>query len=220
MLLINCTGEESNVKNCSIVDSNLTIEIIFYFILFISIIGTALNSVTVFIFIFSNDMNTKFLRYLKWYIINSLIVTTNYLVLFTFFALDSGSPFGNEHKFFNYHMFTTYQFIFVIRYFFIPIWAMSYTNGNLLDIAIAYERILIYLPKMKFMRKIKIYINLIVIFAISFVLNLPSLLTRNIGTSTLNFSSDIHLKWHIYQLFLMARHLMFFFIFLFFFEIY
>ena len=71
---------------------------------------------------------------------------------------------------------------------------MSYTNGNLLDIAIAYERILIYLPKMKFMRNIKIYINLIAILAISFVLKLPSLLTRNIGTSTLNFSSDISFK--------------------------
>ena len=182
MHFINCTGGQT--KGCVVFETTHTIEIILHIATCIASIGTLLNLLSLFIFIFSNNMNTKFLTYLKWYLLNSVIVTINQIVLGTFFALGDMPWYRNE----NYFMINNYEFVFVFSYVSIPLWNISYTGGTLLDICIAYERILMYLPKVKFMRNVKIYMILIVIVSVSLIFNVPSILLREIGFSVLSFN--------------------------------
>ena len=162
MEIITCN--EIQIDNCKIDDIYQLPSLIYYILLSVPLIGSLLNLLSLFIFIFSNNMNTKFLRYLKYYLINSLCITVNYLLVILAAIIVLGSQTKNGHKLdLDHHLISNYNFVFYSRYIFLPVWTISYTFGSLLDIMISYERILMYLPKIKFLRTMNIYVYLLVI---------------------------------------------------------
>jgi hypothetical protein len=182
MYNVNCTGEQH--KNCSIIGTSIYPEIIAGFIILLSFIGVILNVLSLYIFVFSNNMNNKFLNYLKWYLGNSILVCLNYLIHFTmYFCLNrvmTMMPMGNRN-------WTSEYFILFYIFMFLPVWTITYTFGSLLDIIIAYERILLYMPTFHFMRNVKIHTYVIVFFVISFLINLPPNISRNFYNFTFHF---------------------------------
>jgi len=184
MLQINCSGKQA--IDCNDTGGPLTPEYFYHFCLAMSVIGLSLNLLSLFIFVFSNNMNTRFLRYLKFYLVNSLMITVNHCALFALFA----SIQGHVHKIYSFNLMPDYSYMFYYNYVFLPIWIVSYTYGNLLDILIAYERILMYLPHLQFMRNVKIYSALVAILLISCLINLPFNFSRGIERITFVWNSN------------------------------
>ena len=192
MEIITCN--EIQIDNCKIDDIYQLPSLIYYILLSVPLIGSLLNLLSLFIFIFSNNMNTKFLRYLKYYLINSLCITVNYLLVILAAIIVLGSQTKNGHKLdLDHHLISNYNFVFYSRYIFLPVWTISYTFGSLLDIMISYERILMYLPKMKFLRNMNIYVYLLIMFIISCLINLPANLSREIKAMTLNLNGTLNI---------------------------
>ena len=205
MYYLNCTGEQN--KQCEIQNQNISLEIFgSVSVLVISFIGFVLNMLSLFIFVFSNNMNTKFLNYFKWYLVNSILVTLNLFITMLLHFLLNENPFDKIflfNKLINIkptviYTFTSEFYILSYIFVFLPVWSITYTFGSLLDIIIAYERILLYLPRFKFMRNVKIHIYLIVIFLISFLVNLPPNVSRYFFKFTLNFSRPINTTFDVY----------------------
>ncbi len=174
MHYVNCTGEQD--KNCSIIGSSFYPEIFLVFSILIAFIGVILNVLSLYIFVFSNNMNNKFLNYLKWYLGNSILVCLNYFIQYTMFlSWNRVMTLMPMEK----RTWTNEYFILFYIFVYMPVWSITYTFGSLLDIIIAYERILLYMPTFHFMRNVKIHTYVIVFFVISFLINLPPSLSRN-----------------------------------------
>lgn len=190
MIYTNCT-ERQNSTDCQVTRQTLLPELFLsYTFILITLTGSLLNALSLFIFIFSNNMDTKFLRLLKCYIVNSLVVTVNHFVLFTLLAFITSSPLTNRNIYYNRTiMSNSLQFTQYYSYIFLPVWTLSYTYGSLLDITIVYERILMYSPKIKFMRNVQIYFYLLVFLLLSCVINLPANLSRDIYSLAMNLTN-------------------------------
>lgn len=191
MIYPNCT-ESHNSTDCQVIRQTLLPELSFSFtFIVITLTGSLLNALSLFIFIFSNNMDTKFLRLLKCYIVNSLVVTVNHFVLFTLLAFITSSPLTNRNIYYNGKMMSnSLQFTQYYSYIFLPVWTISYSYGSLLDITIVYERILMYLPKLKFMRNVQIYVYLLVFLLLSCVINLPANFSRDIYSLAMNLTNS------------------------------
>lgn len=191
MLLISCasnTYANGSAPNCQVTGSNKA-ELIFSTLIFISLLGTLLNLLSLFILVFSNNMDTKFLRYLKFSLANSTVITINSLLVNMFMMTWNESPLGSDHKLHNYNMVSSYSYTFYYSYIYLPIWTLSYTYSSLMDMIIAYERILMYKPHIKFMRNWSIYSHLIIFLVISGLINLPANLSRDVKTTKMIFNS-------------------------------
>lgn len=196
---INCSD---NKTQCDLTteDGNLR-GYTLYGSMVVALLGTLLNLLSLFIFTFSHNMETQFLRYLKYYVLNSVIVTLNYFVLTTLFAvtisddkiyrLDFSIQLVNSHDY-------AYWFTFV----FMTVWTVSYSFGSLIEMIIAYERILMYRPKIQFMRNVNIHVLLGVIFITACLINLPANLSRDVHTAmlTLNKTKPTNLTIKAYTL--------------------
>ena len=180
MLYINCTDNYT----CEITGSGAHTQIYQYCIISFSLLGLITNTLSLFIFTFSNNMNTRFLRYLKWYVVNSLVVTFNCFLLGVVPLSLKGINYNNN---FN----SNYSIMFFYVFICIPTFLVSYTFGSLLDIIIAYERILMYLPKVKFMRNIKIHLFLFVFFVLSCLINTPTIFSFDVASLSLNFDRTV-----------------------------
>ena len=187
MLLLNCTGDET-FKDCTVANSTFIYEGGFYSMVIVASLGCLFNALSLFIFIFSNNMETKFLLYLKYYLANSLIVTANVLIACVLFIALNGSIFGNQHKIFNYNLVSSLDYVTYYSYVFMPIWTLTYTYGSILDIMIAYQRILMYLPRIGFLRNLRINVCLLVILVVSCAINLPANLSRITYATILSFN--------------------------------
>ena len=134
--------------------------------------------------------------YLKclYYLANGCIAIFNQLILYILFVSVNKTIFGNIHKAYSdyqLNFMSSYEFLWYYNYLFMPIWTICYTNSSLLDIVIAYERILMYLPNVKFMRNKKIYLTLLIILVLSCLINLPVNLSRGSESTTLNFNISL-----------------------------
>lgn len=197
MIFTNCTGslgDGEEIKECTLLGTSILYEIGFYIMLGIATVGSTLNSFALITFAFSNNMTTKFLRYLKYYIVNSFVCTTNYMIMFSLILSLNGSVFGNQHKMYNPNILESYAFATYYSYIFMPIWTVSYSFGSFLDIAFAYERILMYLPTVNFMRGIKLYVSLPTMLVLSCLVNLPANMSREVYETTLNFDANLTTK--------------------------
>lgn len=188
MLLISCTAANGSDPNCQVTGSNKA-ELIFSTLIFVSLFGTLLNLLSLFVLVFSNNMTTKFLRYLRFSLVNSTVITVNSLLANMFMMTWNESPFGNDHKLHNYNMVSSYSYTFYYSYIYLPMWTLSYTYSSLMDIIIAYERILMYKPQIKFMRNWSIYSHLVLFLVISGLINLPANLSRDVKTTRMTFNS-------------------------------
>ena len=98
-------------------------------------------------------MNAKFLKLLKYFTINSLFVNLldSTLPIF-FFSVNEFVyilKYSNDEK--TQQVYISYYWVYY-RVFYTSIWSFFYTFGTSLDIFIVYERIQLYLPKLKFLK--------------------------------------------------------------------
>ena len=197
---INCTAKY--FKDCLSESPNLNYQkfpIRFPLLLYqlqipIPLIGTILNGISLFIFArHSSTMSSKFLKFLKYSIINSLTITTLHLFLFTATAY-----FLQQLLRYDTTQFSPYSYTFSVcyGYVFIPVWNVSYTIGSLLDIVIAYERILLYLPKLQFLRNTNLYTYLLFIFVLSVLINTPSILSREITSTPVIINATFNVTYY------------------------
>ena len=113
----------------------------------ITVIGVVLNTIASFIFIFSKNMNTKFLCLLKHYTLNSLMINLNSIIVSVLYFTQENIYISNNGKFYQ-----SYHWIFYLTYFHLSIYFVLYTFDGILDIFIVYERILLMKPKLKFLK--------------------------------------------------------------------
>ena len=71
-----------------------------------------------------------------------------------------------------------------------------YTYAGIMDIIIVYERILLYKPTIKFMRKTKAAKNSFYIFVFSIIINIPIILSRKIKKYEFQFEDR---KLNVYE---------------------
>ena len=194
MFFIECNNYSTAVIDCQILYSSYIFEMIYYALFALSSVGTITNLLALATFIVSRDMNTKFLLYMKWYLVNSLIITANFLASF---LPVHHLMFTNNLTFYNYYLYNSYVTLFCFRFVYLPIWTITYTYGILFDILIAYERILIYKPRLQSLRNVKVYTFIFSMFVFSFVCNLPANMLRDIKEYTLSFNGTIKTAYYI-----------------------
>lgn len=183
----NCSDNTVKKTHCDIISVSQATGYTLYGSIVVALLGTLLNLLSLFIFTFSHNMDTKFLRYLKYYVLNSVIVTLNYLVLATLFAVTISDD-KIYRLDFSTQLVNSYDYAYWFTFVFMTVWTVSYSFGSLIEMIIAYERILMYKPKMQFMRNVNIHVTLAAIFIIACLINLPANLSRDVHTTMLTFN--------------------------------
>jgi hypothetical protein len=194
MITIHCSA--STVKECA-APGLITFPLLLYCLqVAMPLAGTILNSISLFIFAnYSRSMSTKFLTYLRYSVLNSLIVTGHHLAFFTLTLLlvENIDSVGSN----SYTSSLNYNLNFIYLYVWLPLWTVTYTFGSLLDILILYERILLYLPKIQFLRKVNLHAYLAVILALSILINVPANLSRDLKEIPLTLNGTVNIS--VYQ---------------------
>ena len=166
----------------------------------ISIIGIVLNSIASFIFIFSKNMNTKFLNLLKHYTINSLMINLNSLILSILFFTQQNIYISNNGRFYQ-----SYHWVFYFTYFYTSIFIVLYTFDGILDIFMVYERILLMKPKFKFLKHISAHVISFSVFLFCCIINIPINIGKGVQKNTIEVNNvslgmfKIYLKKFNYQ---------------------
>ena len=129
---INCTlvNRTDNEYNCTNIDHERILRNYFIPIVCVSVVGVFLNSLCVFIFKFSKNMEAKFLILLRHYSFNSLLFNLNdIMVQFLSFRLPGSTYFWSKKV--NYFA-TNYSSVFFVTYIYQNIWAILYTYAGIL----------------------------------------------------------------------------------------
>ena len=169
-MIVNRTDSE---YNCTNVNHEQIIINYFLPIVCVSFVGVILNSLCVFIFKFSKNMEATFLILLRHYSFNSLLFNLNDIMgLFLDLWFTSYS-----NKYWIYFT-ENYSFALYFTHIYQNIWAILYTYAGILDIFIVYERILQYKPTVDFMRKQKAITISLYVLIFSIIINIPVIYTR------------------------------------------
>ena len=100
-------------------------------------------------FFFSSGMDTKFLKSLKVYSLNSFIYSCVDLTTITlYFCLND-----SVYRFKYLDFYTSYSFVFFYAYIHNILWTLCYTFSGLMDIYIVYGKIQVLKPSYKFLKK-------------------------------------------------------------------
>ena len=176
---MSCTSDNITVNqyNCTIIDNE---EILRKYSIpmhmCLSAIGVILNSLCVFIFKFSKNMEEKFLILLRHYSFNSLLFNFNvFMVQLVALCLPAFAFNWNET---GIYFIDNYSFVLYYTYIYQNIWAILYTYAGILDIFIVYERILLYKPSVNFMRKQTARNISFYVFIFSIIINIPVIYSR------------------------------------------
>jgi len=132
-------------------------------------------------------MDTRFLKSLKIYSINSLMLHTNDVIaLIAYFSVN------NKIWMINSTQYTTsYSFIFYYTYILLPLWTILYSFGSgSMDIFILYGRIQMLVPRLKFLSKVSLYKVAVFLAFFSCVINLPINMSRQAFKSELKIDSN------------------------------
>ena len=175
---------ECNSSNCTLIlDRSKLLPGILYTL--ITIAGFFIHSLTVFILVFSRNLNTKFFQLWKIFSLNILLnnIFTLSIILTSIF-LNLKFYFLNETTYVDNFLFSVY-----ISYIYMFFWVLTYTFEGLLDIVMVYERILLLNLDIQFLRKTSILLTSFCIFIFSIVVNIPINVSRvvikkNILTNT------------------------------------
>ena len=124
--------------------------------LVISLIGLINNAFCVYIFYIAKNMNAKFLKMLKYFTINSLFVNLFDLILTIIYFIVNDFFYTliylNGEK--TQQVYPTFEGISYFKLYYIvsyqSVWTIFWFFGASFDIFIVYERIQLYLPKLKF----------------------------------------------------------------------
>ncbi len=91
-----------------------------------------LNSITIFILIMSQNMNTKFFQWLKIYILNIIILNINDLVLYSFYINQNVTVYKQSSS--KDNLFTSFKYTFYFFYIYKIIYKCSLYFGSILFI--------------------------------------------------------------------------------------
>ena len=190
-IFLNCV----NATNYEIIEQkNFVFDRTYYFLISgFSMFGIIFNSISVFIFTFSKNSSTKFLKFLKYYSFSSLAISWNdflYSIIYlssnlTVYSFDI--KINTIDKKIQGHEKETVSRILVI---YMNIWAFLYTFSGILDIFIVYERIQIYLPDLKFLRNKTAGIISLGVLLYSFAINIPVGIARTTYHNRISIESE------------------------------
>ena len=183
---LNCTNIANNCIYC-ITESRHLIDFEYIMVLFLAVIsvtGVVLNSIANFIFLFSKNMNTKFLNLLKYYSLNCLLFNLNSLICEILYFTQRNIYTTNDGKFFQ-----SYHWIFYITHPYLLISTVLYTFDGVLDIFIVYERIVLMRPKTKFLKHISARVISFSVFIFCCIVNIPINIGREVQINTIVVSN-------------------------------
>ena len=188
---LNC----SNLSICEIVkkENPIVDNTVHILISSFSLLGIILNSITAFIFIFSNNSSTKFLKFLKFYSLNSLGISLNDFSFINYYLFTNNYVYIINNKFYNESNLT--PFIVYLNFF-----VFFSTFSGMLDIFIVYERIQIYLRDLKFLRNKSAAIISFCVLLYSIVLNIPIGIAREICDVNISIESNVNITIYCYKL--------------------
>ena len=192
-ILLNCT-------NKSFCEINKTEQPIFdnvIYILLISIpgLGVMFNSISAFILTFSQNSNSKYLKFLKYYSYNSLAISFIDCLFFPshLYSVRSVYRFNQKSHF-------VYESSVINYIVYINTWVFLYTFSGILDIFIVYERIQIYLPYLKFLRNKTAGIISLGVLLYSFAINIPVGMARTTYHNRISIESEEPIDIYSYGL--------------------
>lgn len=191
---MNCSDDH---EWCVILDKEyFTFEHITLLILIgTSLFGIICNSISAFIFVFSNNSTTKFLKFLKFYSINSMISSLNvFAYSLVYFFLNRVVLKYNGQIFFKN------EDTVIIHIIFYNIFVLLYTFNGVLDIFLVYERIQIYLPNLKFLRSKSAGTISFAVLLYSLVINIPVNLSRTVHQQRITIESNEPITVYYYGL--------------------
>ena len=187
---VNCTKISNNVLDCSlpVIKYSFLELIASYTVLLLSLSGFILNSIAFYIFLLRISIgSSKFLRLLRVYTCNCVLINLNDIILMILTLTATGTVYS--YKTVQHSS----SFIFIFFYIFIykTIWSLTFTFSSLLDLAIVYERILLYLPSLKFLRKTSVSNISFGILVCAIAINLPIFLSRNLEQYEFKFNENL-----------------------------
>ena len=177
--ILDCTPKKDNVFNCSALSEDLSVlylRVANLAIFILSAIGFILNSIASYNFAFSAEFSKmRFFKFLKIYTFNCTLVNLNDTLATMTSNTLPGIVYaqGKDLKSLNKTYIIYYTFIYK------TIWSFLYTLSGLLDLIIVYERILVYKPRLKFLRKNSVSSISFGIFAYAVLINVPIFFSRD-----------------------------------------
>ena len=188
---INCTNE-TDEEICSFLnynqfDKEFTIVTLIV-LLAISIIGIMFNTLSAYIFTFSNNMETKFLQLLKYKFFGCLTMSISALGTLLSLYFDS-SNFELEWLATNRlrNHFEWMFFEFIINQ---TVYITINTFTSCVDIFLVYERIQLYRPRLTFLKTTRPIYIIVVLLVYSFLITLPQKLVMEIDKIHLHVNSN------------------------------
>ena len=187
-LKVNCTEIEEKILNCSSPskERQLNFVILAVGMLLLSATGFILNSIASYILTFSLKTDSKFLKFVKIYTFNCMLINLNDTVITILTLTATGTTYNRGlDKFF-----TSEAYIIYFNYFGRNLWSLTYTFSSILDLQIVYERILLYLPSLRFLRLRSVSSISFGMLAYTILLNIPLILTRDYEQHEFNFNGN------------------------------
>ena len=188
-LTLNCTQIAENFLNCSSPSesNNLFFLTATWMVLIQSAIGFTLNSIASYILIKCIKIDkSRFWRLLRIYTFNCVLINLNDTVLgLLALSVNEIIYYYRSEPYLSSKNFTIY-YVFCSQ----TIWSLTYTFSSLLDLLIVYERILIYLPSLKFLRNKSATSIFFGILVYTVVLNVPIFMSREYGEFQVNFNES------------------------------
>ena len=184
---LNCTEMIENVLNCSSPVENkcLSFSVATWTILILSAIGFILNLMASYIFVFSMKIgDIRFVKLLRIYTFNCMLINLNDTVVCILTIIETfyiNRVFRFALSEFNQAYFT---------YFSSSFWALTYTFSGLLDLLIVYERILIHLPGINFLRHRSVSGISFGAFVYAMLINVPIFISWDYEEIQLNFNGN------------------------------
>lgn len=185
--IFNCTNISQDEMNCQSDPRQYDLYIWSKLIeIIISGIGIILNIVSIFILIYSNNTNIKFLKYLKIYSFNSLIINISiFIISIIFYILNKSVYISNKIGLYDSETYMTYYI-----HGFMSIITITYTFSGVMDIAIIYERIQLYSPRFRFLKQSSAYIISLCILLFCCILNLPPISAREVKSQMITINQE------------------------------
>ena len=188
-LTLNCTQIAENVLNCSSPSesNNLFFLTATWMFLILSAIGLTLNSIASYILVYCVKINrSRFWRLLRIYTFNCVLINLNdTLICILTLSLNEFIYYYRSQPYVSSKTYSIY-FTFVSQ----TTWSLTYTFSSLLDLLLVYERILIYLPSLKFLKKTSATSIFFGILVYTVVINVPIFMSREYGEFQVNFNES------------------------------
>jgi hypothetical protein len=182
--LLNCSIHNTSPEylNCTFMDNGYESgydfeRIATIFALIISLAGVFLNPLCFFVIFSSNKTNNKFLHLLKYYCLNSFMISLNDSIHnFLFIFPSSKANYIIENwTYENNQYYGNEEFVYYKTKVFFPLWIVFYTLAGFLDICIAYQRLEIYIPKLTLFKKKSSGFTAFFCLLFAILINLPSI---------------------------------------------